>query len=110
MIEMASQIEIYEELALLSARMVEAARLGLWNDLIALEQQVSALRKTLSADEDPNAGLDGVELMRKATLIQKVLDDDAEIRRFTEPWMEQVRAYLGSGAKRRQIAQAYGST
>jgi len=106
---MASQIEIYEEMAALSARMVEAARAGDWDNLIALERQVTALRNTLMADEDANANLSADESVRKTALIQRVLDDDAEIRRFTEPWMEQVRAYLGSGAKRKQVARAYGS-
>ena len=39
----------------------------------------------------------------KAALIQRVLDDDAEIRRHTEPWMEKVRQLLGGTAKRRRV-------
>jgi flagellar protein FliT len=109
MIAMASQIEIYEEMTALSARMVEVARAGDWDNLIALERQVTALRNMLTTDEDPNANLSADDFVRKTTLIQRILDDDAEIRRFTEPWMEQVRTYLGSGAKRKQVARAYGS-
>ncbi len=106
---MTSQIEIYEEMTALSARMVEAARAGDWDNLIALENSASVLGNNLMADEDPNANLAPDESVRKAALIQRILDDDAEIRRFTEPWMEQVRAYLGSGSKRRQVARACGS-
>jgi flagellar protein FliT len=109
MIAMTSQIEIYEEMAALSTRMVEAAHGGDWDKLIALERQVTALRNTLMANEDPNENLSVDESVRKTALIQRILDDDAEIRRFTEPWMEQVRTYLGSGSKRKQVARAYGS-
>jgi flagellar protein FliT len=107
--QMSCQIEIYEEMSALSSRMVEAARSGNWDDLIALEKSVSSLRDQLMMDDDPNANLSPEQSLRKALIIQHILDDDAEIRRHTEPWMEQLRAYLSSGARRKQIAQAYGS-
>jgi flagellar protein FliT len=49
------------------------------------------------------------ERERKATLIQRILADDAEIRRHTEPWMEQVRQFLGGARKKRQVDQTYGA-
>jgi flagellar protein FliT len=106
---MPSQIEIYEEMSALSARMVEAARANDWDNLIELEKSVSALRNILKTDEDPNANLAPTESLRKAAIIQRILDDDAEIRRHTEPWMEQLRAYLSAGSKRKQVARAYGA-
>jgi flagellar protein FliT len=109
MVAMPSQLEIYEEMSALSSRMVEAARASDWDNLIELEKSVSSLRNMLMAEEDPNGSLTPEESLRKATIIQHILDDDAEIRRHTEPWMEQLRAYLSSGSKRRQIARAYGS-
>lgn len=109
MVPMPSQIEIYEQMSALSTRMVEAARAGNWDSLIELEKSVSSLRDVLMTDEDPNANLTPEQSLRKALIIQHILDDDAEIRRHTEPWMEQLRAYLSSGAKKRQIARAYGS-
>lgn len=107
---MPSQIEIYKEMSALSTRMVEAARASDWDSLIALEKSVSALRDQLMAEEDPNANLSPDDSLRKAAIIQRILDDDAEIRRHTEPWMEQLRAYLSAGARRKQVAQAYGSS
>ena len=109
MIAMPGQIEIFEEMSALSTRMVEAARAGNWDNLIELEKSVSSLRDQLMADEDPNANLTPEQSLRKALIIQHILDDDAEIRRHTEPWMEQLRAYLSSGAKRKEVARAYGS-
>jgi flagellar protein FliT len=106
---MPSQIDAYKEMSALSARMVEAARLQDWEALVSLEQAVAALRDTLMADDDPNAPLSGDERTLKAAIIQRILDDDAEIRRHTEPWMEQVRQFLGGNARRQQVERAYGA-
>jgi flagellar protein FliT len=109
MLAMASQIEIYQEMSALSARMVEAARANDWDNLIALEKSVVALRLSLANDEDNNR-LSPDELELKRTLIQRILDDDAEIRRHTEPWMEQVRQFLGGNSRRKQVESAYGAS
>lgn len=108
MLAMPSQIELYEEMTALSARMVEAARRNDWDSLIELERSVSELRLRLAEDED-NTRLERLERERKAALIQRILADDAEIRRHTEPWMEQVRQFLGGARKKRQVDQAYGA-
>lgn len=105
---MLTQIEIYEQMSLLSSRMVEAARANEWDQLIALEQNVSALRDTLmsnASEEDLAPEL----VSRKRNLIQRILDDDAEVRRHTEPWMEHVRQFLGQGARRRSVMNAYAA-
>lgn len=106
MLSMPSQIDIYQEMSALSARMVEAAQSQDWDSLVALEASVSTLRDTLMADDD-NASLTADERNLKASLIQRILNDDAEIRCHTEPWMEHVRRFLGSGARRREVEKAY---
>lgn len=106
MLLMSSQISLYQEMSALSARMVDAARAQDWETLIALERCVAELRDTLSKNGD-NDLPDG-DLERKSRLIQRILEDDAEVRRHTEPWMEHVRQFLGSGAKQRQVERAYG--
>jgi flagellar protein FliT len=90
---MASQIETYQDMSLLSAEMVVAARTNNWERLVTLEQSVALLRHTLATAVDD--GLSDQELELKATLIRRILDDDAEIRRHTEPWMERMRRFLG---------------
>lgn len=109
MLPMASQIEMYQDMSALSARMVDAARANDWERLVALERSVSLLREALAAMDDGNAGLGERELELKAALIRRILDDDAEIRRHTEPWMEQVRQFLGGTARRQQVERAYGA-
>jgi len=108
MLLMTSQISLYEEMGALSSRMVDAARANDWESLITLEHSVAELRNALLNGADNN-DLSGEELERKARLIQRILEDDAEVRRHTEPWMEHVRQFLGSGAKQRQVERAYGA-
>ena len=105
---MPSQIELYEEMSLLSSRMVAAARAGDWDNLIELEHGVTGLRNTLMATpEDNNAP--ATDVARKRSLIQCILEDDAEVRRHTEPWMEHVRKYLGDSTRRRDVQKAYAA-
>ncbi len=96
MLGMPVQLDRYQEISALSARMADAARKGDWDELVDLERRVAALRDRLNVDAMPLAGsLEAApELARMRGLIQQILDDDAEVRRHTEPWMEQVRLLL----------------
>ncbi len=102
---MPSQIELYEEMRLLSSRMVAAARASDWDSLIELERRIAGLRNALlAAPEDSNALT--TDLAGKRALIQRILEDDAEVRRHTEPWMERLRQFLGDGTRHRDSQQA----
>lgn len=105
---MPSQIELYEEMSLLSSRMVEAARASDWDNLIELERGVTRLRNTLMTTPD-DSNTPETDLVRKRNLIQRILEDDAEVRRHTEPWMEQVRQFLGDKGRRRDVQKAYAA-
>lgn len=108
MLLMSAQLEIYEQMCALSTRMVEAARANDWERLIDLERSVAVLRQTLLKEGENGAG-SPVETQRKRELIQRILRDDAEVRRHTEPWMEQVRRFLTGNVRKRQVDQAYGA-
>ncbi len=99
---MPCQIELYEEMSRLSSRMAAAARAGDWEHLIELERGIRGLRDALLAiaDEGNEAAAD---LARKHCLIQRILEDDAEVRRHTEPWMERILYFLGSGQPHREL-------
>lgn len=108
MLMMPAQIEIYEQMCALSTRMVEAARTNDWEQLIDLERSVADLREALVKEAD-GAQADPKITERKRDLIQRMLRDDAEVRRHTEPWMEQVRRFLTGGVRKQQVDRAYGA-
>lgn len=96
MLAMSSQVDRYQEMSALSARMVDAARGGDWDGLLDLERRVAVLRDGLMLDGDKHCDSLATEPQsgRVRDLIQQILDDDAEVRRHTEPWMEQVKLLL----------------
>lgn len=105
---MPSQIELYEAMSLLSSRMVAAARGSDWDSLIELERRIAGLRNTLMAvPEDSNAP--ATDSAHKRALIQRILEDDAEVRRHTEPWMERLRQFLGDGTRYRDTQKGRAS-
>jgi flagellar protein FliT len=101
MLLMSAPLEIYEQMCALSTRMVDAARANDWERLIDLERSVAGLRETLLKDSS-NDRRNRQEMERKRELIQRILRDDAEVRRHTEPWMEQVRRFLTGNVHQRQ--------
>lgn len=105
---MPRQVELYEEMSRISERMAEAARAGDWERLIELETGVSRLRDQLMTMPE-EADLPRNDLARKRALIERILDDDAEIRRHTEPWMEHVRHLLGDNQRLRELQRAYAA-
>lgn len=94
-----STIVMYETMGSISARMVEAARANDWDRLAELERDVASLRDVLMRAATREA-LSPDELARKVQLIHRILADDAEVRRHTEPWMEAIRPFLGHRGRR----------
>ena len=103
-----STLALYESMSAISAQMVEAASACDWERLVALEKDCAGLARHLEANGEP-ARLSDAEKTRKRDLIHRILADDAEVRRHTEPWMEQVKRFLGDGARERTMRRAYGA-
>ncbi len=76
--------------------------------LVALEKDCAGLARHLEANGEP-IRLSDAEKTRKIALIHRILADDAEVRRHTQPWMEQVKRFLGDGARERTMRRAYGA-
>lgn len=111
MLSVSDQLAIYEEIYTLSGYMVTAAQANDWDNLIALESRVSTLRDRLMIEESASTlALSVAESDRKSAMIRQILEDDAEIRRHTEPWMDNVRQFLGSQSQRRKMQSAYVAT
>ncbi|MEW5890877.1 MAG: flagellar protein FliT [Pseudomonadota bacterium] len=91
----------------LSAQMVAAAAAGDWERLVALEKDCAGLARHLQRVEP--LALSAEERDRKVELIRRILADDAEVRRHTEPWMEHARQFLGGAARERKVRDAYSA-
>jgi flagellar protein FliT len=98
----------YETIAAITGRMRAAAQGADWERLAALERDCAKLVATLRAAA-PVYELTRAQHKRKFELLRQMLDDDAEIRRHTEPWMEQLKSMMASAGKSRRINSAYGA-
>lgn len=101
-------LDTYGSISATTGRMVDAAKNQDWDRLIALEQDCRALIETIKT-ADRGSSPDELYLQRKAALIRKVLADDAQIRKFTEPWINQLEAYLGNARQEYRLQRAYQS-
>lgn len=102
-----SVLSLYESMRSLSAQMAEAAHACDWERLVVLERDCAGLARRLEAHGE-TVPLSEHERVRKIALIRQILADDAEVRRHTEPWMEQVKLFLGAGARGRDLRRTYG--
>ncbi|MBL8483882.1 MAG: flagellar protein FliT [Rhodocyclaceae bacterium] len=84
-------LAFYETMSDLSGKMVRAAQANDWDRLVELERSVAGMRDRLDPLPMPAPQ---PERERKIHLIRKILEDDAEVRRHTEPWLEATRKFL----------------
>jgi len=97
----------YERMAEASGRMRRAAIEGDWEALIAAEGDCARLAEGIrTAGSAPPGSESG--RARRIALLRAMLDDDAEIRRHTQPWMRRLEQLLGGHGMRRRLREAYG--
>ena len=101
-------ISLYETVAVITSQMLEAARIGDWEQLAVLESRCTSQVAIIKNGEAP-APLTGAVRERKVKIIQKILADDREIRTITEPWMAQLSARMNSNSAERTLSRAYGA-
>lgn len=101
-------ISLYETVASITDLMLAAARCADWETLSGLETRMASHIQMLK-DSEPPAALSGDLREQKVRAIQKILADDREIRRITEPWMAQLSALISSSGAERKLHQLYGT-
>ena len=101
-------IDTYESVAQITKNMLNAARLGAWDDLISLESKVAVHVKQLAANEMP-VKLTPALRNRKLSMIKQILADDKEIRNLTEPWMAQLTNLISSNHMEHKLSMSYGN-
>jgi flagellar protein FliT len=78
-------IGFYESIGRLSRTMVTAAERADWESLAATERICGLLLERIEAFGDPEAQLGPGGRRRRLAILRNVLEDDAQIRRYTEP-------------------------
>jgi flagellar protein FliT len=101
-------LALYIQLSALTARMRQAARTGDWDGLIALEVQCAGLSSQLVQRED-GAPRNLDYQRRKADLIRKVLEDDAEIRQNVNERLAGLWRLIDGRTKLQRLNAAYGA-
>lgn len=102
-------ISLYENVAVITGNMLEAARSGDWELLERLEHDCSSQVQCLRENETP-AELPIEIRDKKIRIIKKILADDKEIRDITEPWMAQLSELMRNSSTNRKLSQAYGTS
>lgn len=100
-------LAVYETMAGITDKMVQAAGASDWERLVLLEQQCAACVRRLQ-DGEPQQ-LAGLAREQKVNAIRKMLDDDRKIRDLTMPWMARLSALISSTGTERRLARAYGA-
>jgi flagellar protein FliT len=97
----------YESLSALTEQMREAAEQGEWDQLISIEHQCSNLVADMKSI-DAEAELDEAARQHKIQLINKILADDAEIRKHTQVWLSELQHTMQSNRQEQRLQHAYG--
>lgn len=88
--------------------MLAAAQNNEWDQLVALEQECRKLTDKLIANNTAHELILSEDLQQqKVKIIHQVLDNDAQIRSITEPWMKQLQNILNTTKCERNLQQAY---
>lgn len=98
-------LAMFQSISLLTGEMANCAQAGEWERLAVLEQRCAAVVAQLSTAQPVRLTADMHR--QKIELIHKILADDAQIRAYTEPWMKNIQALLGSAGMARRLHKAY---
>ena len=87
-------IGYYESIGRLSRSMVVAAERADWESLAAAERICGLLIERIEAFGDPDAQLGPRARRRRLAILRDVLQDDAQIRRYTEPSLARIDGWI----------------
>jgi flagellar protein FliT len=98
-------LEEYQCLSGITGQMRDAAVVGEWDRLIALEKECK--RKVDEIKPHDVVPSNPEERAHKLALLKKILADDADIRNRTETWMEQLQRIMQSSRSEQRLQQTY---
>jgi flagellar protein FliT len=90
----ATLLNYYEAIEKASAEMLDAARIGNWDEVVKLEGACAVLIAQLK-NAAQSRQLQQNEAKEKSRIMQRILLNDAEIRHLAEPWLEDLDQMMG---------------
>jgi flagellar protein FliT len=101
-------LALYAQLSALTSRMRQAARAADWDGLIALETECADVSSRLMKRDDSIPRTPDYQ-RRKADLIRKVLEDDAEIRQNVNERLAGLWRLIDGRKNVERLNAAYGA-
>ena len=99
----------YEAVAASSARMLDAARAGSWDDLVYAEQSCAAqIRELQVLEAQAQLCADVTANRERICILRRVLAHDAEIRILTQSWLRGLEQLLRNSGLDRMVRSTYG--
>ena len=99
----------YEAVAAGSARMLDAARAGCWEDLVSAEQSCAAqIRELQVLEAQAQLGTDATANRDRISILRRILEHDAESRRLTQSWLSGLERMLRNSGLDRMVRSTYG--
>lgn len=83
-----SLLHYYQAIEKASQDMLEAARVGNWDQVLKLEGACALLISQLKQTAANGQPLGSEEAQFKSRIMQRILINDAEIRQLAEPWLD----------------------
>ena len=91
-------IDYYQAIEKASQDMLEAARTGNWDHVLKLESACALLIAQLKHSAAGRT-LGSDEAQFKSRIMQRILVNDAQIRRLAEPWLDELDELLAGRTK-----------
>lgn len=104
----AETIMTYKAILEITRKMLSAARNNQWDELIVLEKECRSLTEKLM-NNNPEPILNEDLLKNKINMIHEILNEDAQIKAITQPWMEKLQHMLNTTDHSHKTRQAYHS-
>jgi flagellar protein FliT len=86
-------LDYYQAIEKASQDMLEAARTGNWDQVLKLEGACALLISQLK-NNAAGRSLGEDEMQFKSRIMQRILVNDAQIRRLAEPWLDELDELL----------------
>ncbi len=100
-------LALYEEIERLTGSMLGAAHRADWERLVELEAGCAICIESIKGCPVP-AQLSDELRQQKVELLKRILSNDREIRKLTEPWMKNLGKLIDAADARCQVNKAYG--